>query len=118
MKAIAYAIDRGDEKQKQFQNILKGIGFELKLKPFIQRSDGSAKGDWDVGIALDVMEHAQNTDVVALASGDGDFDSLVSKIRKDFGVSAEVYGVAQLTARSLINSASKFVPIEGDLLLQ
>ena len=61
VKAIAYAIDRGDEKQKQFQNILKGIGFELKLKPFIQRSDGSAKGDWDVGITLDVMEHANNT---------------------------------------------------------
>ena len=118
VKAIAYAIDRGDEKQKQFQNILKGIGFELKLKPYIQRSDGSAKGDWDVGITLDVMEHAQNTDVVALASGDGDFDLLVSKIRKDFGVSAEVYGVAQLTARSLINSASKFVAIEDELLLK
>ena len=118
VKAIAYAIDRGDEKQKQFQNILRGIGFELKLKPFIQRSDGSAKGDWDVGITLDVMEHAKNTDVVVLASGDGDFDLLLSKIRKDFGVSAEVYGVAQLTARSLVNSASKFMPIEGDLLLQ
>ncbi len=118
VKAIAYAIDRGDEKQKQFQNILKGIGFELKLKPFIQRSDGSAKGDWDVGIALDVMEHAKNTDVVVIASGDGDFDLLVSKIRKDFGVSVEVYGVAQLTARSLINSASEFMPIEDDLLLQ
>ena len=118
VKAIAYAIDRGDEKQKQFQNILKGIGFELKLKPYIQRRDGSAKGDWDVGITLDVMEHAKNTDVVVLASGDGDFDLLVSKIRNDFGVSAEIYGVAKLTARSLINSASKFVPIEGDLLLQ
>jgi len=118
VKAIAYAIDRGDEKQKQFQNILKGIGFELKLKPFIQRSDGSAKGDWDVGITLDIMEHAQNTDIVVLASGDGDFDLLVTKIRKVFGVSAEVYGVPKLTARSLINSASKFVPIEDDLLLQ
>ena len=118
VKAIAYATDRGDEKQKQFQNILKGIGFELKLKPFIQRSDGSAKGDWDVGITLDVMEHANNADVVVLASGDGDFDLLVSKIRHDFGVSAEVYGVAQLTARSLINSASKFVPIEDELLLK
>ena len=118
VKAIAYAIDRGDEKQKQFQNILKGIGFELKLKPFIQRSDGSAKGDWDVGITLDIMEHAKNTDVVVLASGDGDFDLLMSKIRNDFDVSAEVYGVAQLTAGSLINSASKFMPIEDDLLLQ
>ena len=118
VKAIAYAIDRGDEKQKQFQNILKGIGFELKLKPFIQRSDGSAKGDWDVGITLDVMEYAKKSNVVVLASGDGDFDLLVNKIRKDCGVSVEVYGVAQLTATSLIHSASKFVSIKDDLLLK
>ncbi len=118
VKAIAYAIDRGDEKQKQFQNILKGIGFEVKLKPFIQRIDGSAKGDWDVGITLDVMEYAKKSNVVVLASGDGDFDLLVNKVRKDFGVSVEVYGVAQLTATSLINSASKFVPIKDDLLLK
>ena len=58
VKAIAYAIDRGDEKQRQFQNILRGIGFEVKLKPYIQRKDGSAKGDWDVGITLDVMEYS------------------------------------------------------------
>ncbi len=118
IKAIAYAIDRGDEKQKQFQNILRGIGFEVKLKPFIQRKDGSAKGDWDVGITLDVMEYAKKSDVVVLASGDGDFDLLINKIRKDFGVSVEVYGVAQLTAASLINAASKFVSIEDDLLLK
>ena len=117
VKAIAYGIDRGDEKQKQFQNILREIGFEIKLKPYIQRSDGSAKGDWDVGITIDVMEHAKDADVVVLASGDGDFDLLLSKIRNDFGVSAEVYGVADLTARSLINSASKFIPIEKELLL-
>jgi len=117
VKAIAYAIDRGDKKQRQFQNILRGIGFELKLKPFIQRSDGSRKGDWDVGITLDVMEYAKEADVVVLASGDGDFDLLLQKAKKDFGVSAEVYGVAQLTAASLIHSASKFVPIEDDLLL-
>jgi len=118
VKAIAYAIDRGDEKQKQFQNILRGIGFEIKLKPFIQRKDGSAKGDWDVGITLDVMEYAKKSDVVVLASGDGDFDLLVNKIRSDFGVSVEVYGVAQLTAASLIKAASKFVSIENDLLLK
>ena len=117
IKAIAYGIDRGDEKQKQFQNILRGIGFEIKLKPYIQRSDGSAKGDWDVGITIDVMEYAKDADVVVLASGDGDFDLLLSKVRNDFGVSAEVYGVADLTARSLINSASKFIPIEKELLL-
>ena len=29
--AYAYATDRGDQKQKQFQNILRAIGFEVKL---------------------------------------------------------------------------------------
>ncbi len=117
VKAFAYAIGRGDEKQKQFQNILRGIGFEIKLKPFIQRSDGSAKGDWDVGITLDVMEFAKESDVVILLSGDGDFDLLVQKVRKDFDSEVEVYGVAELTADSLVAAASKFIPIEGELLL-
>ena len=117
VKAFAYAIGRGDEKQKQFQNILRGIGFEVKLKPFIQRSDGSAKGDWDVGITLDVIEHAKKSDVVILLSGDGDFDLLVQKIKKDYGSEVEVYGVADLTAETLVASASKFIAIEGDLLL-
>jgi uncharacterized LabA/DUF88 family protein len=117
VRAIAYAIARRDEKHKQFHNILRGIGFEVKLKPFIQRSDGSAKGDWDVGITIDVMEHAKEADVIVLASGDGDFDLLVNKIRHDNNSIVEVYGVPRLTAVSLINSASKFVPIDEKLLL-
>ncbi|MEO1963010.1 MAG: NYN domain-containing protein, partial [Cycloclasticus sp.] len=110
-KAIAYAIDRGDEKQRQFQNILRAIGFEVKLKPFIQRVDGTAKGDWDVGIALDAMEYANDADVVVLASGDGDFDLLVDKIRNDLNTTVEVYGVPKFTSTSLINSASTYIPI-------
>lgn len=117
VKAIAYAIDRGDEKQKQFQNILRAIGFEVKLKPFIQRRDGSAKGDWDVGITLDVMDLAHKSDVVILASGDGDFDLLIKKIRDNYNVSTEIYGVPDLTANSLIDATSNFFPIQDDLLL-
>jgi uncharacterized LabA/DUF88 family protein len=115
--AIAFATDRGDHRQRQFQNILRAIGFEVKLKPYIQRGDGSAKGDWDVGITLDVLEYAPRADVTVLASGDGDFDLLVQKIRGKYAVSVEVYGVAELTAASLINAASRFVPIKDHLLL-
>jgi len=117
VSAIAYATHRGDEKQYKFQNALTQIGFTVKLKPFIQRSDGSAKGDWDVGITIDVMEAARDVDTVVLLSGDGDFDLLLEKIIKDFSVSAEVYGVPALTARSLIHSASAYYRIEEDLLL-
>jgi len=117
IKAIAYATDRGDEKQQQFQNILRAIGFEVKLKPFIQRADGSAKGDWDVGITLDAIKYAKEADVVVLASGDGDFDLLVDEIRKDLSTIVEVYGVPKFTSTSLIKSASKFIGISRDLLL-
>ncbi len=117
IKAFAYAIDRGDQKQYEFQNILRAIGFEVKLKPFIQRSDGSAKGDWDVGITIDAMEYSQNADIVILVSGDGDFDLLVNKLRIDKGKTVEVYGVEKLTANSLIQAASDYIPIDAELLL-
>ncbi|MGB3619804.1 NYN domain-containing protein [Ketobacter sp. MCCC 1A13808] len=116
-RAIAYAVDRGDEKQRQFQNILRAIGFEVKLKPFIQRADGSAKGDWDVGITIDALDCAKEADVVVLVSGDGDFEILINKIQTDLDAQVEVYGVPKLTALSLVHAATTFIPVEGDLLL-
>lgn len=115
--AFAYAIDRGDEQQRRFQNILRAIGFEVRLKPFIQRRDGSAKGDWDVGIALDAIELAERADRIVLASGDGDFDLLVRRIGERFGVPVTIYGVERLSADSLMRVASPFVAIDHSLLL-
>lgn len=118
IKAIAYAIDRGDEKQRQFQNILRAIGFEVKLKPFIQRADGSAKGDWDVGITLDAIEYGQHSDVLVLASGDGDFDLLVDRLTTKYQTEVEVYGVEGLTAQALVKAATRFIAIDEALLLK
>lgn len=117
--ANAYAIQRSDDQQHKFQKALKHIGFNVKLKPFIQRSDGSAKGDWDVGIAIDVMAAAAsgNIDTVVLLSGDGDFDLLLNHIKAEYDVKTVVYGVPNLTATSLINAADKYYKIEQSLLL-
>lgn len=115
--ANAYAIDSDNEGQRKFQHVLKQLGFSVKLKPYIQRADGSAKGDWDVGITIDVMQAAPHVDKVILLSGDGDFDLLLLKIRKQFNVGAEVYGVPALTAESLIQAASHYHEIKEDLLV-
>ncbi|VAW68459.1 hypothetical protein MNBD_GAMMA09-1250 [hydrothermal vent metagenome] len=115
--ATAYAIHKGDDKQLKFQDALKHIGFNVKLKPYIQRSDGTAKGDWDVGITIDIMESAASVDKIILLSGDGDFDMLLDKVRTKFKTRTEVYSVTTLTANSLIKSTDRHQPINEDLLL-
>ncbi len=117
ISATAYAIDRNDDKQRKFQNALKHMGFTVKLKPYIQRSDGSAKGDWDVGIAIDVLDTAKDVDTIILLSGDGDFDLLLEKIKNDHAIKTEVYGVPALTANSLIEAANIYHRIDEGLLL-
>jgi len=114
--AFAYAIDRNDPAQQKFQAALEHIGFTVKLKPYIQRRDGSAKGDWDVGITIDVIEAMNSVDTIVLLSGDGDFDLLLQKV-KSKELRAEVYGVESLTADSLIQAATVFCPINHELLL-
>ncbi len=115
--ANAYAIQRSDDQQHKFQKALKHIGFDVKLKPYIQRKDGSAKGDWDVGITIDIMETAAEADTIVLLSGDGDFDLLLRKVREKYGVTTEVYSVEALTARSLIEAADIHHKIEQSLLM-
>jgi uncharacterized LabA/DUF88 family protein len=115
--ALAYAIERGDQKQIQFQNILRGIGFEIKLKPYITRSDGSTKGDWDVGITIDMLELSVTIDRYILLSGDGDMSMLVDNLTSK-GKIVDVYGVPSLTADSLKKSATNFIPIDRSFLIR
>ncbi|ASK78670.1 nuclease [Paraphotobacterium marinum] len=116
--AYAYAIQRNEIKQIQFQNILKAIGFQIKLKPFIKRKDGTAKGDWDVGITIDMLDAAETSDRLILLSGDGDFTILLDTIKTKFRKRVDVYGVNSLTSNSLINSANLFRTIDDTLLLR
>ena len=116
--AYAYATDRGDAKQMQFQAILHAIGFTVKLKPVLKRRDGSTKADWDIGIALDVYEAAPHCDSVVLLTGDGDFGLLLERIKRRFNTNCEVYGVAALTSDLLIKEAHKFTAIDERLLMK
>ena len=114
--ANAYAIESKLDGQRKFQDALRHIGFEVKLKPYIQRKDGSAKGDWDVGITIDIMEESEHLDKVILLSGDGDFELLMKKIKQKFGVSTQVVGVEALTANKLKLSVDEFKSITPSLL--
>ena len=115
--ANAYAIDRGDPQQQKFQAALRHIGFDVKLKPYIQRIDGSSKGDWDVGLTIDALLSAEHVDEIILLSGDGDFDLLLQTLRDRYQVSSHLFSVADLTAKSLIESADRWTEIDEKLLL-
>ena len=96
---------------------MRGIGFKVKLKPFISRNDGSSKGDWDVGITIDMLEVSPSVDRLILLSGDGDFGLLVDRLISK-GKKVDVYGVPQLTADSLKNAASNFYSIDQSFLMK
>lgn len=117
VRANAYAVDRNDRKQQQFQQILSDIGFDVKLKPFLQRRDGTAKGDWDVGITIDVLEYASSVDGIILASGDGDFAMLLEAVMQKHKIFTAVYGVPELTSDLIKQAATRFHPIQQSLLL-
>ena len=64
-----------------------------------------------------MLEYANQADTIVLASGDGDYAHAVAKIIDGYEITVEVYGVEGLTANQLINTATQFVPIRGNLLL-
>jgi len=115
IKATAYVIENPEIDQSSFFSLLGHHSFTLRKKPLIQRADGSQKGDWDMGIALDIISMADKLDVVALVSGDGDFATLVELLKAE-GPKVEVYGFPPNTAVSLKELADEFFPLGDEVL--
>ncbi|MDP8213676.1 MAG: NYN domain-containing protein [Candidatus Euphemobacter frigidus] len=117
VRAIAYVVEADFSNKEGFFNMLKFKGFQVKRRPLKIRANRSMKGDWDMGMALDLIKYAGDLDTIALVSGDGDFyDLLVYLKNKD--VKVEVYGVEMSTALDLKRTADLYVPIDSDWLLQ
>ncbi|HPG32150.1 MAG TPA: NYN domain-containing protein [bacterium] len=116
IRAIAYIVQTRDIDQSGFINLLKNKGFEVKSKILKQRADGSAKGDWDMGLAIDAISIAHKVDAIALVSGDGDFTDLVNHLKAS-GVRVEVHSFMTSTAEELINSATEYFALDENLLM-
>ena len=71
-----------------------------------------------MGITIDIMEYAPKSDVIVLASGDGDFDILINRIRNLHNNVTEIYGVPNLTSNSLKKVTSHYFPIDQELILK
>ena len=77
IRAIAYVIKSDIDDKSSFFDALEKFGYEIKAKDLQIFYGGAKKGDWDVGIAMDLIRLAPKLDTIVLVSGDGDFAELV-----------------------------------------
>ena len=117
VRAIAYVVQTPEVDQSGFISMLQQKNYEVRRKDLRVRSDGSAKGDWDMGIAVDIMELVDKLDVVVIVSGDGDFVALVHLI-KTRGPRVEVFSITHNTSKDLIEAADAYCPISEGMLLK
>ncbi len=118
VRAIAYIVNLYSVDQKSFINILKRIGYQVKIKEprIFKRIDEEGnlinitKGDWDMGIAMDAISMAERIDVAILLSGDGDFVDLVRYLQMR-GVKVEVAAFRETTSKLLIEAADEFIDL-------
>src|SRR3989338_3156248 len=113
IRALCYVIRADIREESNFFEALEKIGYDVRVKDLQVFFGGAKKGDWDIGIAMDIMRIASKLDVVVLVSGDGDFKDLVEHA-KALGCKAEVISFARTTSSRLREVADLFTDMEKD----
>jgi len=85
----AYLV-KGDNDNSNFVSFLKQLSYNVVSKELKKRSDGSAKGNLDIEMAIDIINEKDNLDTIVLVSGDGDFVALVEYLKSQ-NIQVEVY---------------------------
>jgi len=110
IRAFAYVIRSQNIEEEVFFEALYNQGFELKIKDLQVFWGGAKKGDWDVGIAMDITRLTAKLDVIVLVSGDGDFTELL-KHAKALGCRTEVIAFGKSASSNLIQEADGFTDL-------
>lgn len=113
IRAIAYVIKADVIDANTFYEALSEMGFEVKSKELQIFYGGAKKGDWDVGIAMDVMRLAPKLDTIVLVSGDGDFSDLLEHA-KSLGCRTEVVAFGRTTSHKLKEVADFIIDLDRD----
>jgi uncharacterized LabA/DUF88 family protein len=117
VRAIAYAVKTPEIDQEKFLKLLYELGFEVRMKELKIRADGTAKGDWDMGIAIDAISMVDKVDCIVLVSGDGDYVPLVEHL-KAHGCRVEVYSFRSNTAQELIAAATEYFSMDESFVFR
>jgi uncharacterized LabA/DUF88 family protein len=115
IRAIAYVIKADVKDETNFFEALKSLGYEVKAKDLQVFFGGAKKGDWDIGIAMDMIELAPKLDAIVLVSGDGDFVPLVRHLKHALGCYVEVLAFGKTSAQKLVEEADNFIDMEQNV---
>lgn len=101
----------GTSGARSFVYNLNKFGYKVRSKPLVAHEtllpDGERvvthKGDWDMGIVVDMMRLAEHADVYVLVSGDGDYVEAVEYLQSEKGLRVEVISAARCTSQALLD---------------
>ncbi len=111
IRAITYVINADIRGEEDFHNALEKMGYEVRAKDLQVFYGGAKKGDWDIGIAMDIMRMASKLDVIVLVSGDGDFQDLLEHV-ESLGCRTEVIAFGKTASSKLKETAHYFYDMD------
>ncbi|EHK01953.1 hypothetical protein HRED_02026 [Candidatus Haloredivivus sp. G17] len=113
IRASAYVIKADTPDEENFFEALRKIGYEVKIKELKEFYGGQKKGDWDLGMTVDMVQQAKKLDTVILVTGDGDFAVLVDHLRA-MGTRVEVMSFGSSSAKEIREAADNFIDMDED----
>lgn len=111
IRAFAYVIKADVGAEKEFFGALEKIGFEVREKELQVFYGGAKKGDWDVGLCMDVVRMIPKMDALILVSGDGDYTDLLEYARSQ-GVKSEIIAFGKTMSSKLVDAADYIVDMD------
>ena len=113
VRAIAYVIKADVRDDSNFFEALTKKGYEIRAKELQIFYGGAKKGDWDVGIVMDIIKLMPKLDVVVLASGDGDYIPLLEYLQIQ-GVRVELVSFGKSTSSKMRELVDYYLDLDSD----
>ena len=98
--------------ESSFFEALEKAGLELRMKDLQIYAGGMKKGDWDVGLTVDVIRMMPFLDVIILVTGDGDYIPLINYVKWGGGRVVEVAAFRRSASSKIVEAADEFINIE------
>lgn len=114
--------DDGASGARSFVYNLNRFGYKVRSKPLVAHEtttpDGEKvvthKGDWDIGLIMDMVRLAGHAGVYVLVSGDGDYVEAVEYLQSEKGLRVEVISAARCTSQALLDVCDQHTEL-GDI---